>query len=248
MNILAIGNSFSQDATRYLHDIALADNVCLKVVNLYIGGCSLETHWNNAKSNSSSYSYELNGRATGQMISIKDALTSDKWDYITMQQVSHQSINYDTYQPYLINLSDFVSQYAPDAQQVIHQTWAYEEGSERLTVELGYSSQFEMFRDLRLAYEKASRDLGNLKIIPSGESFQLAIKNGIKNLHRDGFHASLGIGRYLLGAVWYEALTGRSILPNTFKEFDEPITDEEINILKKCAHEAVIKYRVEGDF
>ena len=25
MNVLAIGNSFSQDATRYLHDIAAAD-------------------------------------------------------------------------------------------------------------------------------------------------------------------------------------------------------------------------------
>ncbi len=44
MNILAIGNSFSQDATRYLYDIALSDNVNIKVVNLYIGGCSLELH------------------------------------------------------------------------------------------------------------------------------------------------------------------------------------------------------------
>lgn len=42
MNILAIGNSFSQDATRYLHQIAAADGVPLHVANLYIGGCSLE--------------------------------------------------------------------------------------------------------------------------------------------------------------------------------------------------------------
>ena len=34
MNILAIGNSFSQDATRYLNAIAKADNVDLTVVNL----------------------------------------------------------------------------------------------------------------------------------------------------------------------------------------------------------------------
>lgn len=242
MNILAIGNSFSQDATRYLYDIALEDNVHLKVVNLYIGGCSLETHWNNALNNSSAYSYELNGKSTGKMISIKDALTSDKWDYVTLQQVSHRSINYDTYQPYLTNLSNYVKQYAPQAQQVIHQTWAYEEGFERLTIELGYPSQYDMFCDLKSAYEKASRDLGNLKIIPSGEAFQIAIKNGIKHLHRDGFHASLGAGRYLLGAVWYECLTGRSIMHNAFNKLDEPISNEEISILKKCAHEAVVKY------
>ena len=38
MNILAIGNSFSQYATRYINAIAKADNVDLTVVNLYIGG------------------------------------------------------------------------------------------------------------------------------------------------------------------------------------------------------------------
>ena len=71
---------------------------------------------------------------------------------------------------------------------------------------------------------------------------QIAIKNGIKHLFRDGYHASLGAGRYLLGAVWYEALTGRNVLHNTFKKLDEPVSDEEMDILKRCAHEAVIKY------
>ena len=243
MNILAIGNSFSQDATRYLHEIALADDMHLKVVNLYIGGCSLETHWNNAVNDLRSYVYELNGVATKKIVSIKEALESDKWDYITLQQVSHLSIDYNTYQPYLYNLSDYIKKNAPHAQQVIHQTWAYEEGSERLTVELGYSNQREMFLDLKSAYYRASKDLGNLKIIPSGESFQIAINNGVKNLYRDGFHASLGSGRYILGAVWYEALTGRSILYNTFREFDEPIDEKEVLILQKSAHEAVARYR-----
>jgi len=243
MNILAIGNSFSQDATRYLHGIALADGVHLKVVNLYIGGCSLETHWNNAVNDLKAYVYELNGAPTEKFVSIKDALESDKWDYITLQQVSHLSIDYNTYQPYLSNLSDYIKKYAPHASQVIHQTWAYEEGSERLTVELGYSNQYQMFLDLKSAYDRASKDLGNLKIIPSGESFQIAIDNGIKDLYRDGFHASLGSGRYILGAVWYEALTGRRISSNTFRKFDEPIDEKEVLILQKCAHQAVARYR-----
>ena len=50
IKILAIGNSFSQDATHYLQQIAAADTVDMKVVNLYIGGCSLERHWNNIQS------------------------------------------------------------------------------------------------------------------------------------------------------------------------------------------------------
>ncbi|MGN1128615.1 MAG: DUF4886 domain-containing protein, partial [Candidatus Flemingiibacterium sp.] len=44
LKVLSIGNSFSQDAQRWLHDIAAADGVELLAKNLYIGGCSLERH------------------------------------------------------------------------------------------------------------------------------------------------------------------------------------------------------------
>ena len=47
MNILAIGNSFSRDATAYLHQLLTASGMENTVVNLYIGGCSLERHWQN---------------------------------------------------------------------------------------------------------------------------------------------------------------------------------------------------------
>ena len=63
IKILAIGNSFSQDATHYLHQIAAADHVDLKVVNLYIGGCSLERHWNNILTEAEDYLYEENGES-----------------------------------------------------------------------------------------------------------------------------------------------------------------------------------------
>ena len=64
IKILAIGNSFSEDATHYLHQIAAADQVDMKVGNLYIGGCSLERHWNNIQTNAAEYLYEENGAST----------------------------------------------------------------------------------------------------------------------------------------------------------------------------------------
>ena len=42
--ILAIGNSFSRNACRHVHQIAASGGVELTVVNLYIGGCSLARH------------------------------------------------------------------------------------------------------------------------------------------------------------------------------------------------------------
>ena len=47
MNVLSIGNSFSQDAQRYLHRIAKADGCNLNTFNLYIGGCPLSLHYRN---------------------------------------------------------------------------------------------------------------------------------------------------------------------------------------------------------
>ena len=47
MNVLLIANSYGVDATRYLHRIARADNVEINTVCLYIGGCSLSTHYRN---------------------------------------------------------------------------------------------------------------------------------------------------------------------------------------------------------
>lgn len=233
LKVLAIGNSFSQDATRYLHQIAKADGFDVEVLNLYIGGCSLEMHVNNINVNASAYEYQLNGERSEKKISILDALLSDKWDIVTLQQVSTQSVDYKTYQPFLNELSEYVKRCASKAMQIIHQTWSYEEGSEKLCQTMGYNTQKEMFEDLERAYNLAAKDLGGLKIIPSGKAFQKAIEYGLTNLHRDTFHASLGIGRYILGLTWYKTLTGNDIEKNSFNDFDEPVSEEEIAIAKK---------------
>ncbi|HEY5563009.1 MAG TPA: DUF4886 domain-containing protein [Clostridiaceae bacterium] len=75
VKILAIGNSFSQDATHYLHQIAMAGGIDTKVVNLYIGGCSIERHWQNIEQNAKLYLYERDGKSTRKYVSIKDALS-----------------------------------------------------------------------------------------------------------------------------------------------------------------------------
>jgi hypothetical protein len=234
MNILAIGNSFSQDALRYLHQIAKADGIHMKAVNLYIGGCSLERHDRNMKEDAQAYVYQLNGQEDGSLVSIREALLSESWDVVTMQQVSHLSVDYSTYQPYLLHLSDYIRQYAPLAEQRIHQTWAYEQGSERLTHELGYRDQYDMYVDLKDAYAKAATDLGGLTVIPCGTAFQNALRLGISKLHRDTFHASLGIGRYILSALWYESLSGKHIDGNTFCELDEPVDPKILALAKRC--------------
>lgn len=237
MEVLAIGNSFSQDALRYLSAIAAADSMQLNTANLYAHACSLEQHVNNAAHNARLYDYELNGRRAERKAGIREALSERKWDIVTLQQVSNLSVDYGTFQPYLNELAMLIKQLCPKAKLMLHQTWAYERGCERLMKEVGYASPQQMTEDIMAAYEAASIALMGAGIIPSGEAFMLAEDRGITGLHRDTFHASLGRGRYLLGMVWYMALTGRDIMQNTFCDLRECESSELLFELRECARD-----------
>jgi hypothetical protein len=107
IKVLAIGNSFSEDAAEsYVDDLAISAGEKVIIGNMYIGGCSLETHWNNASTNSPAYSYRkiIDGvKTTLSNKTLKEAIEDEAWDYITFQQVSQYSGKYVTYFPYLPN-------------------------------------------------------------------------------------------------------------------------------------------------
>ncbi len=237
MNILSIGNSFSQDAQRYLHQIARADNYNLNSFNLHIGGCSLARHYRNMLSEEKAYFLEMNGNNTGFKVSLKEALLNREWDVITVQQVSRNAPYYNTYQPYLNKIIDYVRLCVPKAKIAVHQTWAYEQDSIRLNVELGYKNYTDMLFDIIESYQKAEDEIKADFIIPSGEAFNKLISSGIEKVHRDTFHASYGLGRYTLGLLWYATLTGNDIKNNSFSGFDEEISQTEIEIAKRCVTE-----------
>ena len=78
MKILAIGNSFSEDASAYIHQMAEIAGYDVQIVNLYIGGCPLERHWQNVENNGY-YDYHRNGVKSARRMTIAEALdTYDK--------------------------------------------------------------------------------------------------------------------------------------------------------------------------
>ena len=233
LKILSIGNSFSQDAQRYLYEIAKSNGNNFKTVNLYIGGCSLRTHYLNILSNEADYSFEFNGKNTGIKVSVDQALASDNWDVITLQQVSTSSAKYETYTPYLEYIYNHVKKYCPKAKVYLHQTWAYEQGSDMLKNN-GYLSANDMFEDIKRSYAMAAQAINADGIIPSGQAMFNATQMGIDKVHRDTFHASLGVGRYMLALTWYKALTGNDITQNTFCDFDCPVSEQEREIAIKA--------------
>ncbi|HBA49459.1 MAG TPA: hypothetical protein DCZ91_17020 [Lachnospiraceae bacterium] len=239
VQVLSIGNSFSQDAHRYLHALAKSEGVDLQTVNLYIGGCSLEKHFRNLKGDKREYTLGVNGHsAEGFMTGIREALTARNWDIVTLQQASHESYREETYQPYLNVLAAFIRDYCPKARLFLQQTWVYESGSERIR-QHGFETYDEMFGKVMGCYDRAAEETGADGIIPSGLAFQYALEKGIGRIHRDTFHASFGVGRFLLALVWYGYITGNDVRHVRFHQFDEEVDDRAYRIATEAAEESI---------
>ena len=96
-----------------------------------------------------------------------------------------------------------------------------------------------MFHDIKTAYKTARDDINAYGIIPAGQCMQNLLSNGIKKVHRDGFHADLGVGRFAIALTWYIFLTGNTPSNLYINDSDQEISDIEIEIAKNSAIQAV---------
>lgn len=168
LKVLTIGNSFADSVFDYLPKIAASVPDCdLTLMRANIGGCSLERHVQEIDKAEADPIY----KPYGHKFTLKEMLQKKKWDIITVQQVSTYSIDYATYEPHAARLIATVRQYAPQAEIVIQQTWAYRFDDKRLLN--GQISQEEMFRRLTDAYNHFAVAYG-FRIIPTGAAVQLA--------------------------------------------------------------------------
>lgn len=210
LKILAIGNSFSQDAHRWLYQIAQdAGYEDIVVANLYWGGCSLWQHWQNAQNDYAGYEYQKN--TTGDIeyianVSIRTAVTDEEWDFITLQQVSGDSGRADTYNSDLTNLIDYVKRYARNSSVKLgwHMTWAYQSDSNHEDFGKYGKDQMTMYNGIINAIQTKILTNNNFSfVIPAGTAVQNLRTSFLGDtLTRDGYHMSYQLGRYVVGLTW----------------------------------------------
>ncbi|MCZ7586701.1 MAG: DUF4886 domain-containing protein [Deltaproteobacteria bacterium] len=187
IKVLGIGNSFTVNAFAFLGPMGAQSEKCrVTLGRAIIGGCSMEKHMRLAKLHDADgedpegkpYTLTVRdgeGKETRVKAGLREVLASDKWDVVTIQQVSAQSPNVESYRPYAKELYDYVRKYAPQAEVVLHQTWAYRVDGDFDKVfpdKPGYG-QKEMYRDLDEAYRTIAKELG-VRLIPVGVAFQVA--------------------------------------------------------------------------
>lgn len=236
--ILMIGNSFSQDSMRYLYGIFRSAKQNVKLVNLYIGGCSLYRHYRNMLSEEKAYAFEINGHSTGVSISLKEALLLDEWDMVGIQQCSPDSGDEASYEPYLTELHAYIKKFCPPAKFFINKTWTFAHGCTRFE-KTTFNCPEDMFPALDTAYKNAAKRVNADLLIPCGDAMKNFYEIYGEEIYRDGFHANKVFTRYMLACVWYMSLTGKSIEGNTFCDFDAETDEEHLENARRCATETV---------
>ncbi|MBE8719721.1 DUF4886 domain-containing protein [Sphingobacterium pedocola] len=246
LKILAIGNSFSEDALEnYLHELAAAADKKIIIGNLYIGGASLELHMKNINADKASYSYRkiaLDGiKTTTKNVSISETLKDENWDYVSLQQASPYSGQYDIIMESLPALLDYVKgAVSPDAKIVYHQTWAYQHDSKHEGFKNYDKNQMAMYKAILTATKKIHQSKKFAFVTPAGTAIQNARTSSIGDqFTRDGFHLNLAYGRFTAACTWYEKLFGLDVRENSYKP--ENITELQDSIAKNAAHKAVKK-------
>ncbi len=210
LKLLSIGNSFSEDAQRWLYQVAAAAGFQdITIANLYWGGCSLATHWSNANTNYAGYEYQKNTTGAIQRtagVSIQTALLDEDWDFITLQQASGYSGLADTYNADLTNLIAYVKTYAtnPNMQLGWHMTWAYQSDSTHGDFAKYNNHQMTMYNGIVNAVQTKILTNGDFSfVIPAGTAIQNLRTSFLGDtLTRDGYHMSYLLGRYTVSLTW----------------------------------------------
>ena len=227
ISILFIGNSFSDDTEAYMVDILLdLGYTNINIGNLYIGGCSIDTHYSNIKSDDKAYEFRMrshNGKkyteyeATsvgGEKQSMSFALAYKNWDIISVQQASGESGKADSYKN-LDNLVAEVKKQATnaDVEIVFNMTWAYQGNSTHAQFPDYNSNQMTMYT----AIVNAVQEQVCYTVVPNATSIQNARTSMLGDtLTRDGYHLDLQIGRFIAGLTFVAKVTGVDISELTY--------------------------------
>ena len=223
LKILAIGNSFTTNATTYMPwmiDRLNGDSIC--IAKLTRSGCSLKKHWTSHVDDTPDYElyYSNSGRwVKEELATIDEALTVMEWDIIIIQQNSGNSGIYSSYQPYLSYLIKLFYETNPNVKIAWHSTWPYRLGCEHNDFRFYDYDSLKMYKAILEAASVASEGMDFM--IPATDLIWRMrqdypeVEDGFS---KDGYHISDPLALYALSTLWYEVLvrpyTGKSCMDN----------------------------------
>jgi len=225
--------------------------------------------------------YDLSAVVTGDLAKSWDfiSLQQNSGAYYAGDYMGDLDYARKTLEPYLGNLLSYLRKTHPKAEYMWHQFWSHEVGhmnTDKTKVIVNNVEERTAFHDAMVAIGNEVSQMYNMTVVPTGEAWELvrddsrikiadnSLDSGYRtlctrsyssgNLYDDLYHdGDVGGGQYLNACVWYEMITGKSVLDTTWtptyefsgKNYD--LTDAQVALLKYAAHAAVAKYTPHDD-
>ena len=223
LRILGVGNSFTVDAMHnFLFNIlASAGYTDITLGYLYIGGCSLDTHYDNLTNNLTAYEYWKNTDddwVKHESTSAAKAFGEYKWDVVTIQQVSTESGRPASYKN-LEAIVDILHTREPQAKILWHMTWAYQQNSDHWAFTYYKKDQMTMYNAIVSTVKEKVLPLTKINgVIPSGTAIQNLRTSSLGDtLTADGYHLNATYGDYTAALTWYCTITGNKAETVTYR-------------------------------
>jgi len=253
LKILCIGNSYSKDTVYYVPQILKDAGIeSFELGHLYIANCSVLRHYANLiedptlypEKGVQNYQYRLYSDSKWVQTDeypIKDAITSDNWDYVVIQHMSKGILEPDLDEvEYYKKLVAEVKKYLPDATYVWNMTWANEQSKIK---DMTQMEKYELITKNTATYYSADGEVSFFN--PIGTAIQNARSSYLGDtLNRDGSHLSYSVGCYTAGLTFVGSITGCDITKVTWYPSEEggnayPITEAEYKIAVESAANAL---------
>ena len=246
IKILFVGNSFAMDTVEHSVNVAHSMGINdIKVANLYVGGCSIDMHYEHAMSDMEVYTYYVNngnGWSDTPNVSIKTAVQSDAWDYVVIQHGTKGTSRYTSPECYA-HLSDLIGIIKKDLPSytkfAFNLTWLGESTRQHHEI-ISYRGNMALMREkLVEVTEKViltNPDIDSL--IPTGTAIENARTSKIGLLTRDCYHLSVDKGRFIAALAFICTITNADAqsvgyLPDNVDEYAKQVAIESVkNALK----------------
>ena len=264
MDILMIGNSYCYYFTEELYGIAKAAGIEMNICNVYSSGGTLEQHVTWHKTNEAKYRFGICNKDGYKLLEgwdLESCMAFGDWDIITFQHGNGPlrkgglEGGRAATEPYLTQLLEIVQPRFPTAKYYWHQYWAPELGNDNATLPIDSIETQTAFYEVVRTISYEIRDKHDLPLIPTGDAWQavrydpmiteggytLCTRNHNGDpMYDDKSHdGDVGGGQYLNACVWFEVLTGKSCVGNTWRP-NYSLTEEKIVLLQNAAHNAVV--------
>ena len=238
LRILAIGNSFTEDAMQYMDAMVKASGIDISricVSTLTEGSSNFETWLNKDYENKVFSLNRVTGTAVMQHEGKLRELLHQNWDVIVVQQSSTLSYDWKSF-AYLKGLEEKLLMYCtnPGLCLAFQLVWSHDHSEMPYVLEGNIA-----------CCKKMMNRYGIDLIIPTGVAIQNARDTRLNDdmyLTRDYWHLNKGMARYIATATWFESLFkpvfNVTVMDNSCQPDGKNAYDD-IVLAKQCVIKAV---------